>query len=345
MIMNLTALRAAFSLLMGFVALLGTAAHAQTQTQIVARPLAEVLLPATGSAAASVISPNDAVLAAEVTARVLRVAADVGSSVKRGDVLIELDPADQRLLLAQADAAVASAKARLGLADQRLTRGQALGTKSFIAADDLLALSTEKQGAQADLQSAQAQRAIAARSLEKCRVLAPFDGSVLERHAQVGALATPGTSLIRLVDLGTAEVEAQLPSAYAAAIADGDRMFFESHGQRYPLTLSRMSEVIDPTSRTRVARFAFSAGTAPAGSSGQLQWRGSEGRVPATLLVKRDKQLGIFASADGRATFIPMADAQDGRPASAQGLDPTLQVVIEGQQALNDGDAIGERAP
>jgi len=41
--------------------------------------------------------------------------------------------------------------------------------------------------------------------------VAPFAGVVLERQAQVAQLATPGTTLLRLVDLGPPEIEAQFP--------------------------------------------------------------------------------------------------------------------------------------
>lgn len=317
---------------------------AVAQTSVLVRPLKDVLLPASGTASASVLAPNDAVLSAEISARVLRVHADAGANVARGDLLVQLDPADQQLLLAQADAALASARARLTLAEQRLTRGNTLGDKSFISPDELLVLATGKQAAAADLQAAQAQRAIAARSLEKCRVLAPFDGAVLERQAQVGALASAGTPLLRLVELGSAEVEAQLPAADAAALAAGDSLSLDIDGVRYPLTLLRLSAVIDPTARTRLARFAFSASAAPAGSSGLLHWQGAVGRVPAGLLVKRDGKFGVMAFDAGVARFIAVPSAQDGRPASADGLAPSLRLVVEGQQGLNEGDPITERA-
>jgi len=321
-----------------------TTVWAQTPSMVISRPLAEIVEAARGTASASVVSRNDSVLAAQVNAPVLRVHADAGASVQRGALLIELDPADQKLLLAQADAALASARARLVQAEQRLLRGQSMDAKSLISADDLLALATAKQAAAAELQSAEASRAMAARNLDKCRVLAPFDGSVLERMAQVGAMASLGAPLIRLIEVGDSEVEARLPATEAAQLADGSEHAFEIDARRYPLRLLRLGEAVDAASRTQVARFAFVDAQANPGSSGRLHWRLAGGQLPATLLVKRGEQRGIFAVDAGKARFLALPDAQDGRPVSVASLDPALRIVVEGQQSLNDGDSVGERS-
>src|SRR5690606_23013955 len=119
-------------------------------------------------------------------------------------------------------------------------------------------------------------RRIAARTVEKARLLAPFNGAVVERHAQVGALATPGTPLMRLIDTSAPEVQAALQVDDAAGITQAQDVVFESQGKRWPMSLLRLSGVADAASRTQIARFGFSGEPAPAGLAGVLRWRGPE---------------------------------------------------------------------
>jgi RND family efflux transporter MFP subunit len=296
----------------------------------------ELLLPATASAAASVHSPNDAVLAAEVSAPVARVLADVGATVAAGDLLVELDCTDLRLALAQAVAQTAAAKARAELAGQRMQRGQTLAEKNFVSSDELLALSTERQAAEADAKVAHAQRAITARQVEKCRISAPFAAVVMERQAQVGALAVPGAPLLRLIDVSASEVEARVADADARGLQGAERIEFEAQGRRYRLTLLRISEVIESSTRSRIVRLRFAGESADAGSSGVLHWQAPGGRLPARLLVQRNGKLGVFVADDGRARFVPVNGAQAGRPADVEHAPGEL-LVVEGQQGLHDG--------
>jgi RND family efflux transporter MFP subunit len=312
---------------------------AQTADSVSVRPFREVALPDTGAAPASIIAPNDSRIAAEVTARVARIHVEVGGKVKAGDLLLELDAADYRLALAQVEAQVSAVRARIALAEQRLQQALSLRKKQFVSDDAVLELQTGVQAAEADLAVAQAQRAIAARTVEKCRIVAPFAGVVLERQAQVGALATPGTSLLRLVDLAPPEIEAQVPAAQADELPQARELFFDSQGQHYPAQLLRLSPVVEKAARTRLARLAFTDETAPAGSSGILRWESAAVLLPAELLVKRGQALGVFVVENGRARFVSAPDAQEGRP-FAMLLPPEMQVVTHGHQGLTDGQPV-----
>ncbi len=310
-----------------------------TPVEVGVRPVREVALPDRGTAPASVIAPNDSRIAAEVTAKVARVHAEVGGTVKVGQLLLELDATDYRLALAQADAQVSAARARVALAEQRLRQALSLRKKQFVSDDAVLELQTGVQAVEADLDVAQAQRAVAARNVEKCRILAPFAGVVLERQAQIGAMATPGITLLRLVDLASPEIEAQIQVAQADELPKATEIVFESQGRLYPARLLRLSPVVDVAARTRVARLAFTDPAAPAGSSGTLRWRASSVSLPPELLVKRDQTLGAFVVENSRARFVPAPTAQEGRP-FAVALPPETPMVVRGQQGLIDGQPV-----
>lgn len=322
-------------LLLGCIAL----AHAAAPVEVGVQPLREVALPVSGTAPASVIAPNDSHLAAEVTARVAQVHAEVGGTVEAGQLLLELDPADYRLALAQADAQVAAARARVALAEQRLRRAQSLKQRQFVADDEVLELETGVQAARADLDVAQAQRAVAARNVEKCRIVAPFAGVVLERQAQVGATAMPGATLLRLVDLAPPEVEAQAQAGRADELPRATRIVFENQGKSYPARLLRLSPVVDVAARTRVARLTFIDRAAPAGSSGTLRWTTADVLLPPELMVKRNQELGAFVMEDGRARFVPAPVAREGRPFPVA-LPLETPVVVRGHQGLTDGQPV-----
>ena len=303
------------------------------------QPASTLALPDRHVASASVLAPNDSLIAAETAAVIAVVHADAGRRVEAGDLLLSLDERDARLALAQAEAQQQAAQARLTLAEQRALRGRELREGNHISADELLALETGLQAAQADLALAAAGRDITARQLEKTRVRAPFSGVVLERMAQVGALAAPGTPLLRLVSDAAPEVEAQIAPESAADLEAGRELRFEAQGRSYPLRLLALSPLLERSARTRLARFAFTGEAAPAGSTGSVSWIGPSLLLPAELMVKRNGRLGAFIDAGGQARFVVAPEAQEGRPFRLA-IDPTTRVVSRGQQGLNEGDAL-----
>ena len=88
------------------------------------RAFKEVLVHPSVAVAAQVQARNTATLAAQVGGVVQSWRADAGITVKRGDVMAQLDPQDLRLALAQARAAYVSATARATLSAQQLKRSQ-----------------------------------------------------------------------------------------------------------------------------------------------------------------------------------------------------------------------------
>ncbi|MBE5314760.1 MAG: efflux RND transporter periplasmic adaptor subunit [Xanthomonadales bacterium] len=317
------------------------AVHAQNDAAslIELQPIESLALPDRQTASAAVLAPNDALIAAEVAAAVSAVHTDAGRSVERGALLVSLDERDARLALQQAEAQLRAAQARLTLATQRAERGRRLRAERHLSEDELLALETGLDAAQAELELARAARDIAARQLEKCAVRAPFAGVVLERQAQVGALAAPGTPLLRLVSTAAPEVEARLAPEAAARLEGGREIVFVTAGQRYPLRLEALSPLLERSARTRLARFAFTADTAPAGSTGQIEWTSAALLLPAELMVKRGGQLGAFIDAAGAARFVPAEGAEEGRPFRLE-VPAGTRVVRRGQQGLNEGDAL-----
>lgn len=318
-------------------------APADAAKPVVTEPAAERVLPRIGSAPAEVRSANESELSADVTARVDEVVADVGSTVEEGDTLLRLDARDYRLALEQAEARAAAAQARLDLATQRLARARELVREQFVSEDEVQALQAERDAAAAELRVARADRAVAARNVAKTRIVAPFDGVVVERFAQVGTLAAAGTPLLRVVQSEGIELEASIQASEAAGFAAASERVFEQGGRRYEVRLLRMAPVVERAARTQVARLAFVDEPAPVGSAGTLRWRAPGQSLPPDLLVRRDGVPGYFIVEQGRARFIEVPDAESGRAFDVD-VAPDARLVVSGQQALVEGDAVRDAA-
>ena len=300
------------------------------------QPLSEVLVDFERRASAEVLALNDASIAAEVSAVVLTVHVDVGQDVAKGDLLLNLDPLDYLLNLKQAEANLASNRAQLSQAEVKLTRANTLGKNQYVSADELLERKTAVMVYQAQIQVSEVAVAIARRDLEKCSIRAPFDGVVGERMAQVGNFVRNGEALIAVTQLDQFELDARIPDSQAGELADSVQVRFESRGQSWPVSLLRMSSVIDSQGRTRRTRFEFVQDAPAVGRSGEIVWKVGEGLLPSNLISRREGILGVFLLDNGKAKFQSLPGAQEGRP-SYVSLPASSRVITLGRERLQDG--------
>lgn len=301
--------------------------------------LNEVLVDFERRAPAEVRALNDSTIASEVSSVVLSVHADVGQVVKKGDLLLELDPVDYQLNLNQAEANLASSRARLSQASAKLKRARTLGDSQYISADELLERETDVMVFNAQIQADEVAVSIARRNLDKCSLLAPFDGVIGERMAQVGNFVRNGDPLIAVTQIDRFELDAEIPDGQADEILVSETIRFESRGQSWPVALLRLSPVIDSQGRTRRARFAFSENAPAVGRSGELVWRVGTGMLPSNLISRRNGVLGVFLLESGKARFEPLPGAQEGRPATID-LPATTRVITLGRERLQDGVSV-----
>jgi RND family efflux transporter MFP subunit len=302
---------------------------------------AQVALYPEREAPAAVVPRNEARLAAEVSGRVRRWSADTGAMVRRGALLVELDDADFRLSRDRAIAAREASQARLALAQQQLQRARELVEQGFFSREALNARQTEVRLAETDLAASQAQLASAELALTRTRISAPFNASVKERLAQAGEFVAAGAPLYVLTQTDQAEVSAQVALHDVASLRASDRLVFVGSDRSLSLKLLRVASTVTAPARTVEVRLASldSHQTAVVGSAGQLRWRDPRAHVPAALLVQRERRLGLFVVEAGKAKFLVLPQAQEGRAASVD-LAPQAQLVVEGQAALRDGQDV-----
>jgi RND family efflux transporter MFP subunit len=319
--------------------LLSATTAAAQATQVTTRTFGELATFPQREAFATVISLNDSRIAAEVSARIIEIPVEVGQVVPKGATLARLDARDYALAAERAAAALESARSANLLAEQKLERARKLVDDGFISPEALNQRESEASSAAAQLRAAEAELASARRNIRKCLIKAPFRAIIKERIGQVGEIATPGAPLVRVLDAGRIEVSARVQPDQVAALKTSKRMTFESGAGSFPLKLRRIVPALDERERSQEARFRFSKDSALPGTAGRVVWQSAQAHLPPDLVLRRDGKLGVFVAAGGKAKFVPLPLAQEGRPAPAD-LDPGTAIVTAGRYQLQDGDAI-----
>jgi len=183
---------------------------------------------------------------------------DIGSSVKKGELLAEINAPEVDQQLNQAEAARAQSASNEALAKSTAERWQSLRQKDAVTQQELdERLSAYKQ-AQADLSAAEA-NVSRLRSLQGFnRVVAPFDGVLTRRNVDVGDLINAGNggagqALFSLAQIDPLRLYVYVPQVYAGQVKIGDAVtvtLAERAGEPYRGTIARTARAIDPVSRT-----------------------------------------------------------------------------------------------
>ena len=321
-----------------------------TRTAVETRALDQVWLLPRREAPAEVVARNESRLSAEVSGTLQRWGADVGATVKRGELLAQIDPRDYELAVQRAQAGLNASQSRLKLAQAQLQRSRDLVAQGFFSQEALGQRETEVALLQSEVNSARAQLATEQRQLGKTKLVAPFAGTVRERMAQTGEAVAPGTVLYVLVESGHNEVNATLSPSDVAGLRNATDLQLHTREGQFAVRLLRVSDAVTVPARTRAARLAFAdAASAPAaGASGTLRWQERQPHLPPSVMVRRDGALGVFVvqgdGAQATARFVPVPGAQESRatpvPASLSG---TVRMVVRGHEALQNGQAIEPR--
>ena len=315
------------------------AVFAQQEHGIKTLPLSEIALYPERSAPATVVSLNEAVVSAQIDARVVEIPVRVGDVLEAGAVLARLDCSDYQLARSAMAAKLEALEARIVLAKRRVKRTESLLKKKSISEEslderraDLAVLKADKRGAKADLD-------VSKLNESRCNVVSPFRALVIDRISSVGDYASRGHSLVKVVDLDRLEVSAQVFAQDAKYVKDVEKLYFEQGGQRYLLKLRTVLPSINTVTRNQEVRLLFVSDQALTGAAGKLFWRDVRPHVPANLLVKRGGQLGVFTVNEGHAEFIATPTAQAGR-ASPVDLPILTPLVVEGHLGLRDSDQV-----
>jgi len=280
---------------------------------------------------------------------------DIGTTVKKGQLLAEIDTpeVDQQLRQAQADLATAQANYELARTTNERWKGL-LATESVSQqdADQRAGDAAAKAAAQ---QSAAANLARLADLESFKRVVAPFGGVVTERNTDVGALINgqnPGSALFRVADTHRLRIYVSVPQAYAAAIQPGltaELVFADRPAQRYSASVASTARALDATSRTLQAELQIdnTQGELLPGSYAQVYFTLSAGantlRVPVNTVLFRAQGLQV-ATLD-REHRVHLKSITQGRDFGTEievltGLDAADTLVVNPPDSITEGAAV-----
>jgi len=317
-------------------------AQNDNNTQVIpvsAKKLSEVLINRELQVPAETASVNTSQLSSEIVGNVDEVFTDVGEQFKQGDVLLKLDSTDYELAYQLLQTNLTSNAARIKQAELRLKRANDLNENNYIAADDLLARQTDLSVLKAEKSSLKINLKQAQRNIDKTIIIAPYDGVVLERYANIGSYVAPGMALMNVIQSENVEIYADVPSHLASTLNQANQIYFQSNNNKYPVELINLSPVVLKGTRTQKARLSFKNQQAAIGSSGELVWVVADGLLPADLVVNRNRQLGLFTLQNNKAVFVPLPNAQEGRPVAIN-LETNTTIIVGGRDRLQDGDSV-----
>ena len=275
-----------------------------------------------------------AVIEAKVSGRIEKLLVAPGQQVKAGDLLAQLDA---REIQAKLDQALA--------VREQTTRDLERARKLF----------EQKITAQAEFDTVQARERVAAgavveaqTALSYAKILAPFDGVVTRKLADVGDLAVPGKPIIEMEDPAALRFEADVPEALARDIKIGDKLPVRVSAATKDLegTVVEMAPVADPTSRTFLVKLdlprtegvrsgQFGRVLIPTGNTDAVF-------VPASALIVRGQMEIVFVAVNGHAQLrlVRTGKHTSGEVELLAGISRGEKVVTEGASELHDGQPI-----
>jgi RND family efflux transporter MFP subunit len=297
-------------------------------------------------ASARVESIDQAVVSAEVAARVVDIPVRVGETVDAGALLVRLDDVEYRLGRQAAEAQLELAEAGRELARIRAGRARRLAPDRFVSDDQLLEAETRLRQAEAELAAARVELERADLLLARTEVRSPYAAVVQKRLIGAGALAAPSTPLLELVAVEQLEITSGIARGLVEGLRQSRSVAFLDGDERYPVRLLRVSPLISPGARQREARFEFVDDRPAPGSQGTIAWIDPRPVLPADFVVRRGGELGVLlidtdgavpTRAEVRWRPLPQADA--GRPVQVDLPLDTL-LVADGRLRVQPGQTV-----
>ena len=305
--------------------------------------------PQTLSATGNVQAWQEAAIGAEVSGlRLAELYANVGDTVKKGQVLARFTDEMMSLDLEQQRAAVDEARARSVQAEAKAESSQKLKDAGMTSTMDNIQNQSAAQIARAQLQAAESRARSQKLRLAYAQVRAPDDGIISSRTATVGSVMQTGNEMFRYIRRNQLEWRAEVPEGPLQKIKVGHKVILRStQGDVVSGKVSRISPVVDVQSRNGTVYVELTATKSlKAGMFAQGDFemgRTSAVTVAQSALVVRDGFSYVFkVGADNRAMQMKVIAGRrlEGRIEILDGLTQDAQVVTAGAGFLSDGDLV-----
>jgi RND family efflux transporter MFP subunit len=290
--------------LMGALALQAAMAQGVIQVPVVA---AQVKMVGTGFELDGVVQPvKQSTISAQSSGRIAMLSVKAGDKVRAGQLLATIDDREAQTGVQRSQAQVAQAQAELRNAQSNFNRTRDLQSKGFVSAAALDTADAQLKGAQAGRDQATAGAAQSALAQGFTRISAPFDGWVLQTHAEAGDLATPGKPLLTLYAPLPLRAVVQVPVSRlgVARAAGAVEVLVQSGGNAKWIRPSASSTVptADAVSQTIEWRLELPTEAANALLPGQqvrVRFTGGQAErsvVPASAILRRGELTAVYVA-------------------------------------------------
>lgn len=286
----------------------------------------ETLVPGT------VVSRNDARLAAEVTGRLLEVL-DVGTLVASGDVVAKIEDTAIRLRRDELLAEVERAEARLKYLESEEKRYVQLAKSNMAAATKLEETRSDRDVSRGDLRVAKSRLAQLEDQLDRTRIKAPFDGVVVERLMMPGERVDTGKNVIRMVDQQHLEVIARAPLEYYRYVRPGQQLALKTGTTIAQGTVRTVVAVGSENTHQFELRLDIESDRFPVGQTLRVSVPTSDARE--ALVVPRD---ALVLRPEGITVFVVDEDQKARQVTVTTGIGSGERIEVVGD--LRDGDTV-----
>jgi len=285
---------------------------------------------------------NESTVAAQTSGRVLELPFDVGDYVPKEALIVRLTDTEQQARAQAAEGTLAEARARLTEARLNHERTTDLFERKLIARAELDRTAANLDSARARVEAAEAALQEAREQLSYTVIRAPYAGTVVERHVQLGETVTPGRTLLTGLSLEHLRAVVEIPQQHIGPLRRHDQARVIVDGTSLPVTELRIPPKADPSTHT----FRVLA-TLPEGDHGVFPGTlvkvafvsGETERLllPAAALVQRGEVTGAYVVDE---SGVSLRYLRTGTPTAA-GAVPVLSGLAAGERVAVDPIAAG----
>jgi multidrug efflux system membrane fusion protein len=276
---------------------------------------------------------------------------DVGTLVKRGQPLMQLDPLDLKLAQAQASAGLKAAESNRDLARAELRRYQDLREKNFVSQAVLDAKETAFKAAQASYDQAVAAYTNQSNQAGYATLMSDVDGVVTSVDAEAGQVVAAGSPVVRIAQAGEKEIVIGIPEDKVDTlrrVTDIRVRTWAKPDETIPGKLRELSPVADPATRTYAAKIAIPAtyGDVRLGMTAYVIFadKTTEAaiKVPLTALFQDKNATAVWVVENGAVKLVPVkvAGTTANEVLIAGGVSPGQTVVTAGVNLLKPGQKV-----
>lgn len=275
---------------------------------------------------------------------------EVGTLVKRGQVLMQLDPLDLQLAQSQAKAAVSATESSLALAKAELDRYRELRQKNFVSQALLDAKEAAYKSAVASHEQANAGLKVQANQSSYSTLYADADGVITAVQAEVGQVVAAGTPVVKLARTAEKEVRVSIPEDQIEVLRQVTDLAVKTWANSNVAISGRLRElspIADPATRTYTAKISLprAGPEVRLGMTATVQFAAPALQgiyLPITALVNSKEGTAVWVVESGvvKLVSVQVATATGTEVLIAQGLSAGQSVVTAGVNQLRPGQKV-----